>query len=90
LQDSLEIPQYIVVPETQNSEASAPQIPRPLNVLGALRLNTVASPIELDNESRLLANEIDDIGAHRPLAAELRTGQPSAAQTTPKRQLRIR
>ena len=74
--------QYVIVPETQDPVAAASQVRRAQGVAAGLDM---LAAVELDDQARLDAGEIDDVRAHRMLAAELASAQAPVAQVEPDR-----
>lgn len=60
LQHRFGLPQYFVVPETQDGKSLLPEPSIPAGIVGSL-LGMLAT-VELDNQMGAEANEIDDIG----------------------------
>ncbi len=79
--DTIEIGEYFVVSEANNTKA-APGEPNRAALVVRLALRMLAA-INLDCESRAIASEIDDEGADRRLASEVKATEP----VTPKRGL---
>jgi hypothetical protein len=79
--------QDIIVPITQDSVARILEPLIALQVLGAVRM---LPAIDLHDESLLVANEIDDVGADRSLPPKFDSIQLSRSQQTPEFLLGVR
>jgi hypothetical protein len=63
---------YLVVPEADDAETPALEMPRSPLIPG--EINDVLSPIDLDDQAMRKANEIDNVLIDQLLAAELVAG----------------
>ena len=68
LQYGRAISEDVVVPETENAPASSAQIAVSLVMIARLRM---LAAIDLDDQPRFNADEVDDVGRNGELAAEL-------------------
>ena len=84
VQHPIGIRQHVIVPEADDA------IPARLEPIGArLTFFGMLSAIDLDDEFRLGAKEIDDIGSERMLAAEAETFELFSPQARPQPDLSI-
>jgi hypothetical protein len=81
LADAFGIPQYLVVPESQDTPAPIFKPPCTTNVPFVVRM---LPSIGLDDKEILRAGKIDDRGFDRKLSTKLETTEPQIAQRTPK------
>jgi len=81
LQNIVSLAQHLAVPESQHSKSLCfqPRIPDP--VMFAAR---VLPTVHLDDQARLKADEIDDVGTEGDLATEFETSHLAHAQSAPK------
>jgi len=78
-----------MVPETDDAKSLALK-PSRTNIIAPLLLGlAVLSAVELDNQSRMEAGEIDDVVADRRLSAESIAGELFATQSLPKQPLGV-
>src|SRR5262245_47788896 len=80
-QDSCQVIDYVVVPESQNYKSLCFQPAVPFRVV--VRGFRVLAAIQFDDQSRLKANEIDDIVTYRLLPLEFKTLESMSAQFAP-------
>jgi hypothetical protein len=90
LQHAFRILQHIIVPEAQHCDALRGQVSRALRVVRSLLWFGMLPAIQLDGEFRLMAIEVDEIGAEWMLAAEAVAEQLILAQQLPQQVFRIR
>ena len=82
VQDAVRMVQELVVGQTQNDEARRP---KPGAAAAASQgLGVVRGAIRLDDQSRLLAEEVDDEGSDGMLSTELGLHDLPALQHAPK------
>jgi hypothetical protein len=84
---AIHVCKHFVVPDSNDGEALFFEPAIPL-VVG--RLGCMMTAIQLDHESMLEANEVDDVMADRILALEFASVQPTAPQAVPERAFGIR
>ena len=77
LKHSVCILQHVIVPETHDTKSLRFEKPCALIVL--LRSEGMLSAIDLDDERRFKASEVDDVTSNRPLPAEPESIQLLAA-----------
>ena len=78
LQNAVRLLHHIVVPEAQYT---APMGFEPLGALRiVLRSIGMLAAINLDHQTKLLAEEVQNIGSERRLTTELQAAQPTIAQ----------
>jgi hypothetical protein len=81
-QDRFRARQHVIVPEPNDSKALRGEI-------GAARripflLFGVLATIELDDQMRLDATKVGEVGTHAMLAPKFRAGEPAIAQAVPE------
>lgn len=73
--------QHFMIPESQHTESTLCQVGVPLRVVRfGLR---VLTSVEFDDQARLQAREVSDIGTDRMLSAETVTAQCSSSEMLP-------
>jgi hypothetical protein len=85
--DPFGLAQHCIVPETQHPQAAPFQIPGPFCIVFAAF--GMLAAVELDDEARLVAVDIDDIGRDRMLSAEFPAAETAIAQQQPQPRFRI-
>ena len=86
LDDAFGVRQDIVVPEAQHAEIV---VGRPLVANRVTRIVGVLSTIDLDDQTRLAANEIDSVRSDRLLSNELVSAKPPRSEAIPELALGI-
>jgi hypothetical protein len=84
---TIEIPKHFIVPEAQNEITARIQVPAAARIRCFLCIMLAA--IELDDQLRIRAAEVDNEPVERFLSAEFPSIQPSIAQSEPKSPLGI-
>ena len=75
IEDTVGLMEYLVVPEPQHDQARSAQPVVPDALCTSRR--EMRRTVSLDDDARLLAEEVHDVRAQRLLPAELRAVQPS-------------
>ena len=87
LENAVDIPHHVVVPETQCAVAAFDQ---PLVSDRIARVDRVLPAVNFDDHALLAADEVHDIWTDRFLANKLVTIERSRAKTIPEAELRLR
>ncbi len=82
LQNAIDIPGHIIVPESKHQITHCFQNFRSLFVVA--RANSMLSAVEFDNEMRISAEEIDDETIKRKLPTKFPSAQAAIAQPEPQ------
>jgi len=82
LKNHLRLRKHVIVPEPQNTKTRTRQIESPLDILACVY--QMLSPIELDDQTRTQADEVDDVTTQRHLATEPVSSELSVAHEAPE------
>jgi len=86
-QDTAEILDHVIIPETQHAPAMLLKPSRAVGLI--LGDRAVLTAVEFDDQRSFLADEIDDVPSDRYLASELKSGQLSVPDLRPQQTLDV-
>src|SRR5215208_4544043 len=86
-EDSWQIAVHVDIQDPQHVKAAPLQHARAVCICGELTFSRVGCAVDLDDELRVEADEIDDILIDRPLPAEFPSGESAIAQRLPELRL---
>jgi len=83
LEHSFSIPQYFEVPESDHSVATPLDLSRSIFIVTPSGIDRVLRSVELDDESFLFRDEIDDEGSDRVLPSKLHSEETPVPEVSP-------